>query len=274
MSKIKKNEKKKVNAIIETNIVVTQTEIPHPAVNIMDEHNVIESKKYVKGRIAFDEPKNIIMRFVELLSQFVNTVVIKGSHEVINKNVDNSENIAYGRFSVIADLSVAESIFYRVGFMYAYDLAIPKFKMFRGANVQACNNQCVFNDEDCVTIALTSDDEFKYAEKYMAEIGNHIKTISDTINSMITKTLTIQESEHLIGKMIFRQAEKLRPAGTNSIMYAVDQLINPKSVYYIKQPNFSLWTLYNAITEYHTKSNIWDIPEKALDTFKMLKYEK
>lgn len=243
------------------------------SVSILDEQQVLTSKRYIKGAFEFRAPSEILTPVIGELSKLKLDITITGSQANANGNTDSTINKAFGRVMLHVRHELAEGLTYEMGVMYALDLTVPKAKIYRGIKVMACLNQCIFGADDIVTINLNNGKELDTVTSYIEEFAKRMKTAENLVRNLKAYKMNEEQVRRAIGDMIIKTVTDKGQTGTTTIMRAIEMLYDSTSKYFVKQEGFSAWHLYNALTEYFEKKvNFWDIPEKAYSTYSLIEH--
>lgn len=240
---------------------------------IIDEDGILQSKRYVRNGMQFSTPTEFLQPIINIVGQFEHTeLVLTGENKTENANADGSINISYGRLNLVTKFNVTDELFYEVGLLIALDLGQPKIKLYRGAKVRACLNLCIFQKDDVIEFKITDGVSLEMVQTYLTSVAAKISEVNRIVSSMKEIIILPSQLEQIIGHLVVNTKNNNTKNGTSSILSAVDLLLDDKGKYYYKQPNFNLWLLYNACTEYFGgKTAFFDVPEKTRDFYLMLR---
>ncbi|MDF2188944.1 hypothetical protein [Paraflavitalea sp. CAU 1676] len=254
--------------------VTSQAEVLPPApaaIVLQDDQNVMQSKRYVRGIVEYMSPAEILEPVLQLLRQTSGKLILTGTNELTNANADSSLNVSYGRLNLVARFEIDAEVFYEIGVLIAYDLQIPKIKIYSGAKVSACMNLCVFQADDVVKFDITNGVNLQMVQTFLTQLTERIANVSRIVQRLKGVPISPEAMDTLIGRMLIKTTEKKLAHGTTSILSGLDTMTDDRSKYYYKQPNFNAWLFYNAFTEYMEKRvNFFDIPDKARDVFSLI----
>lgn len=239
---------------------------------ISDPSNVLNSKRYMKGLIGYQSPQEIFAPVFELLKKLNCKISLQGDSIVKNQNEDGTENIAYGRLNITARYEISEEIFYEIGVLAAFDLGIPKLKIYRGARTSACLNLNIWGADDIQKFDVSQGIEISSVNNYIRSISIKIAETKKFVDDLKAVKIPQENLATIIGLLTLKTIEGKTANGINSITSAINLLTDEKSKYFYKQENFNAWLLYNSLTEgYNEKVSFFDIPEKSFQTFKLIK---
>tara|TARA_R110002111_G_scaffold249679_1_gene313683 strand:- start:8872 stop:9684 length:813 start_codon:yes stop_codon:yes gene_type:complete len=236
------------------------------------QEQILNSKGFVKGMTNFDTPSRLFENLLNIEPETYK-VKLEGSHEVINLNDDQTENVSFGRLNVQYKFMLDDAIAYNLGLIIALDKGKPIAKIYSGLQVQACLNMCIFNADQIqkFDISTTGDsykDVFKSEFKKVAEKiekGNLIINTLKSINLEPEKICTLN------GAILENIIKNNGIAGTNPILNGI-KLQTSRDSKYFSENGLNAWLYYNSLTEYLDKKvHILDIPEKALNIFSCVK---
>jgi hypothetical protein len=240
-------------------------------VEVIDPEDILNSKRYLKGAIEYPAPSELLRPAIEALGRTGGRMTLTGSHEAANRNTDGTTNTAYGRLNLICRYEIDNEMWYEVGVLVAYDMNVPRVKVYRGMKVSACLNLCIWGAEDMVKFDLSAGMNLEIIGQYITSVTAQIERSREIVQRL--KGIEIQQNlmGQIIGKMLLHTIEQKAANGTTPILKAADMFSDSKSKYYYKQEGFNAWQLYNGFTEYFAeKVNFFDIPEKTRDTYKLL----
>ena len=254
--------------------VAPQTEAAPPApasITLQDDKNIMQSKRYVRGIVEYMSPSEILDPVLQLLRQTSGKLMLTGSNELSNANADSTLNVSYGRLNLVARFEIDAEVFYEIGVLIAYDLQIPKIKIYSGAKVSACMNLCIFQADDVVKFDITNGVNLQLVQTFLSQLTDRIAHVSQVIQRLKAVQISPEAMDTIIGRMLIKTTEKKLAHGTTAILSGLDALTDERTKYYYKQPGFNGWLFYNAFTEYMEKRvNFFDIPDKARDIFKLI----
>jgi hypothetical protein len=245
---------------------------PKKEVLVIDPQGVLQSKRYVKGATEFKTPAEILNPLLGLLGKTGGKLTLTGDHEATNANADKSKNVAYGRLNLVARYEIDTEIFYEVGVLVAFDLTIPRVKIYRGTKTRVCMNLSIFEAEDIIKFELGQGINFAQVETFLKDITKKIEETVKIINKLKSIKIPHDAVHSILGKMLMATDRANFQNGLTPILRAAELFKDDKSRYYYKQDNFNGWLLFNAFTEYYDKKiHFFDIPEKTRDTYILLK---
>lgn len=251
--------------------VPTNTTQPTSAITVNDPKDVMNSKRYVKGGAEYKSPGEILQPVIELLAKTSGTLTLTGGNEQSNANTDGSLNVSYGRLNLVACFTIDKDLFYEIGVLIAFDLQIPKIKIYRGAKVSACLNLCIFEADDVVKFDITNGVNTTLVETYLGQLTARIEKVGQLVTRLKGIQITPVQLEAALGKMMVRTSEDKLAHGTTTILSGIETMTDEKSKYYYKQENFNAWLFFNSFTEYMNKRvNFFDIPDKARDIYSLI----
>lgn len=234
--------------------------------------DVLKSKVYVneKGGVNFHSPRQYIEPFLEKFKS-INGIQydVKVSGSVVNKEEDDTVNVAYSRVGV----KVTFPDEYRpnkdhssvVGMVYALDTVKPVMKVYSGEDADACLNLCIFGAQyfHSVEILAGTANVYERAELYIEGIQKQLAEFQKVYEKLNDRQYKGKEIDEIMGH-ILRASYVNKFIGTNPVLAALKDLENPKSVYAIKEDSTSAWNIYSAMTQYITDKV--DIAEKPTKT--------
>lgn len=249
--------------------------------------DLYESKTWVSNsRIQYDAPHGIVGPFIDFIKPLVETVgveLVSGfSHEVINKNDDNTRNVSYGRVKIEARIGESQSIRFDreqntfqevVGLIYAFDLATPEILVYHGSRAQSCLNLMVFNADDTRTFNYAkdgTDTAFAYLEGYMRDFGFKVEQQREFIERLMNTYWTPPVLERNIGRMLIHVTGN-GSFGSAAVNSAVKSMFEPSSKYAVAADGgTTAWNVLQALTQYVTDKAYLNVgPEKS---FQMADY--
>lgn len=238
---------------------------------VIDSAGVLKSKGFVQGLINYPTPEQLLMPVLATFRNYVKSVTIQGDGEVKNANEDGTENVSFGRLAVIAEIEVDDELTYRIGFTAALNMRVGKVKIFRGVNVRACTNQCIFgNTDDVIKFDIATGNNIETLRVFLANYAEHLQKALATIQRMKAIHLTPEALRTITGALLFEAESRRSEAGTIAINNAVKLMVDPQGIYNAAN-GLNLWKYYNAVTEYYTeKSDFFDIPTKTASFTGML----
>lgn len=231
--------------------------------------DVLNSKVYMKenSQISFGSPRQYIEPFMERLKDLNPTYKVSISDRVANKDEETDKiNEAFGRVLIEAKLPeqyTVESHDTVCGLVYALDTQKPNIKVYSGHNAWACTNLSIFGARYIHTVEIlqgTSSIYEKIAE-YVEGITEQTRKFKEIHDAMNSKFYENEEIDRVIGKLLIN-SYKNKSIGTTPILSAMKDLLDPKSVYSIRENKTSQWNIYSAMTQYVTDKV--DIVDKSL----------
>lgn len=234
--------------------------------------DVLKSKVYVneKGGVNFASPRQYIEPFLEKFKNISGVDIdVKVSGSVINKEEDDTVNVAYSRVGVKVTLPENYKINGHnsvIGMVYALDTAKPIMKVYSGEDAEACLNLSIFGAQyfHSVEILAGTASIYERAELYIDGVEKQLaefQKIYERLNDLQYKD---GEIDKIMGYLL-RSCYANKYIGTNPVLAALKDLENPKSVYAIKENKTSAWNIYSAMTQYITdKVDIADKPTKTV----------
>jgi hypothetical protein len=241
------------------------------AIVLHDPLNVLSSKRYVKGGAEYKSPGEILQPVIELLRTTSGKLTLTGANEQNNANNDGTLNVSYGRLNLVARFDIDQELFYEIGILIAYDLQIPKIKIYRGAKVSACLNLCIFNAEDVVKFDVSNGVNIELVQTFLGQVTERIAKVHELVTRLKGAKISPEQVETLVGRMMVKTIENKLAHGTTTILSGLDALTDDRSKYYYKQPDFNGWLFFNSFTEYMEKRvNFFDIPDKARDIYSLV----
>lgn len=233
---------------------------------------VLDSKIYVKenSQISFGSPRQYIEPFLEKLKDLNPTYEVSVSDRVANKDAGTEKvNEAFGRVAVQAKLPAeytAHSHDTVIGLVYALDTQKPNVKVFCGQNAWACTNLSIFGARYIHTVEILQGTSSLYEKvaEFSEGMTEQIRRFKEIYTRMNEKIYEDNEIDRVIGKLLL-DSMKNKSIGTTPILSATRDLIDPKSVYAIRENKTSQWNIYSAMTQYVTdKVDISDKPTKTV----------
>lgn len=234
--------------------------------------DVLKSKVYVneKGGVNFHSPRQYIEPFLNKFKNISGAQYdVKVSGSVMNKEEDETVNIAYSRIGVKVTLPEQ----YRsnehnsvIGMVYALDVTKPIMKVFSGEDADFCTNLAIFGAQYFHSVEILAGTANIYeraglylegVEKQLAEFQKVYERLNDTMYK------GEDEINRIMGH-ILRKSYENKYIGTNCVLSALKDLENNKSRYAIKDNETSAWNIYSAMTQYVTDKV--DIAEKPVKT--------
>lgn len=239
---------------------------------LASKEELLNSKTFVKQGSIMELPSPLMV-----LTPFLNITeniaggqyIVKTSNSVINKNDDESDNVAYGRFNLEYKLPAmfdTDNSFYTLGIVCGLDTQKPIVKVYGGHRVSACTNLTVFNAEQVFTQELTGNVKLCYEkiQQYFNTIENTNKEYQRITKILSERVLNEQMIHERIGQLIEFSIQNPR-LGTTVILDGIKTMLDPKSVYHIKNNITTDWNILNSITQFISeKSDILDESTKAL----------
>jgi hypothetical protein len=260
------------NDVINYEIGVTQSSDLIKGYTITDTQNILQSKRFVKGGIEYKSPLEILEPCIKLLSTTGGNLHLTADKEQSNANQDSSINRSFARLNLVSHYEIDSEMFYEIGVLIAYDLQIPRVKVYRGIKVAACTNLCIFKSDDMVKFDISAGINEEQVQAFIIGLTEQIAEARRIVQRLKALPITPETMQNIIGRMMLGTKEQNLMNGTTSILRAVDLLTDSKSRYYYQQRDFNAWQLFNSFTEYFgEKVNAFDIPEKTRDTFHLLK---
>lgn len=242
-----------------------QNEIPYV---LTDKQGVLNSKKHVLGLLSYPSPMELFSPLLESLKGG-ELVTIEGEGTVKNANQDGTENVSYSRVHFFIDYPIDEEITYRVGVMVALDKK-GKIKVYHGANVQACLNQCILYADGLQELSLVDGIPTDLYLRHISTIEFKIDASKKMIALLKSINLTSEQVKTFLGFILYHTIKEDTINGTSSILHAT-KLLGTKSSKYMCEDGINAWQLYNALTEYYGKGLFFDIPNKVKTTFDFVK---
>lgn len=239
---------------------------------LASKEELLESKTFVKqgSIVELPSPSMVLTPFLNITENIVGgQYVVKTSNSVINKNDDESDNVAYGRFNLEYKLPAmfdTDNSFYTLGIVCGLDTQKPIVKVYGGHRVSACTNLTVFNAEQVFTQELTGNVNMCYEKitKYFQTIEEQNREYISTVRTLTQRVLDEQQIHERIGKLMEFGIRNPR-LGTTVIIDGIKEMLNPKSVYAIKNGSTTDWNILNSVTEFvSSKADILDESTKAL----------
>ena len=235
---------------------------------------LINSRVYQNssGKV-FDSPVEVLSQSIQLLDSYVDDdkYRIKTHVGSVNRNVDNTPNIAYDKVIVEFQLNTFQSTEDYSNMCIVYDLSgkTPVYKIGVGKTIRTCLNMCIWADTDL----YTHQDYRKVNDK----LSQYLNTLSDIEDSYIkfkdtfeNKILDEQQIYKVLGQVIYKTNNAtLRQAVTS----AADELQNSKSNYFVESDKTTLWNVYNSITQQFSnkfEKGYIDVPSHTLELSKIL----
>lgn len=237
-----------------------------------NKEELLSSKTYFKqgSIISLPSPEQVLTPFLNITENIKGgTYIVKTSNDVINENDDNTQNVAFGRFNVeykLPALFDTENSFYTLGIVAGLDTQKPIIKVYGGHRVSACTNLTVFNAEQVFIQELTGNINMCYNKinDYFAKVEEQNKEYMRIVKILSQRVLNEQMIHERIGQLM-EFAIKQPRLGTTVIIDGVKEMLNPKSIYAIKEGKTTDWNILNSVTQFvSTKSDILDEATKAL----------
>jgi hypothetical protein len=236
------------------------------------QEEILNSKAVVKPNRNYPAPAQYLEGLLNIQDDFFD-INLKASHELINLNDDQTENISFNRFNIQYTFKIDEELQYNLGLIIALDKAKPIAKIYSGIQVTTCLNMCIFNADQKYRFDLDSDPNsyktfFKEEFKKIEEKAEKGKLIIDTLKSINLSHERILLLNGAILEKVFKDKLIL---GSNPVINGIKLQSDMNSIYYAKD-GLNAWLYYNSLTEYLDKKiHILDIPEKALEVFECVK---
>ncbi len=234
--------------------------------------DLLNSKTFVKegGMLALPSPLMALQPFMNITENIVGgTYVVKASGAVINKNDDETDNVAYGRFNLeykLPALYDTNNSFYTLGCVVALDTQKPVIKVYGGHRVSACLNMTIFNADQVFTQELTGNTDmcYKKVKEYFDRVEKTNEEYMRIVKTLSSRVLDQQAIHERIGQIMEFGIKNPR-LGTTVVIDGIKEMLNPKSVYAIRENSTTDWNVLNSITQFiSTKADIIDESTKAL----------
>ena len=233
---------------------------------------ILTSKAVVKPNRNYPAPAQYLEGLLNINEEMYD-INLQASHELINLNEDETENISFNRFNVQYSFNIDEELQYNLGLIIALDKGKPIAKIYSGVQVVACLNMCIFNADQKIRFDLDSDQNsyhnvFKSEFKKVAHRAKRAKLIIDTLKSI---HLSHEKILLLNGAILEKVFKENLIVGSNPIINGI-KLQSKNGHLYNATDGLNAWLYYNSLTEYlNEKVHILDIPEKALAVFDCVK---
>ena len=222
---------------------------------------------------VFDTPESILNKHIELLDSYVDdyNYRIKTHVGSVNRNVDNTPNIAYDKVIIEFKLNTFQSTEDCSNMCVVYDLTgkTPIFKLGVGKTVVTCLNMCIWADKD-----LYTHQDYKKLHDKTSEYLSELQDLEDRYvkfkEKLKNKTLESNQMYKELGKIIYKTNNNVI---RQAVLNAADDLQNSKSPYYIQDDNTSLWNVYNAVTQQFSNkltNGYIDVPSHTLELSKII----
>lgn len=225
-----------------------------------------------KHGVIYDKPLTILEPSLKLLDTRVsnNDYRLKYSIGSINRNEDNSANIAYDRIIVEFKLNThfSADAYSNICIVYDLNAKTPLFKVAAGKTLSTCLNMCIWADTDL----YVTDDYHKIELKiqsYLNDLDKREQEYELFRDKLEDTILPKNKLYATLGKIIYNADNTLKAA----TLKATEELQNSKSDYYIADSDTTLWNVYNAITQQFSnkfsKSYV-DVPSNVLELSKII----
>lgn len=237
-------------------------------------NELLNSKIFVKNNLTFMPPSTLINRFLESIKYTNENIKIKTQNEVINENIEGSQNIAYPRFSLEVNKlnSPIENEINVYGLLVGMDLGKPLIKAYSGLNASSCLNLSIYKNTNLISQDLLTnlDSLYERVSKFYTEEEEKFKIHSEILNKLKNTILNDKQVDRLLGSLL--KQGKSSGLGTSIIVNAADLLTDKRSIYYHNpSEDTTFYNFYNAITQGITDSNdILTKPNKTLITANLL----
>lgn len=178
-------------------------------INIQDQQDVLNSKRYIKGIMNFSAPSEILKPCIDFLASTGGSLRLSGEKEQNNANTDGTINISYGRLNLVTSFDIDETLKYEVGILIAYDLGVPKIKIYRGAKVSACLNLCIFSAEDIVKFDIGEGVNMESVQHFLADVVLKISKVREVVERLRGILIAPQNVSQIVGSMMLETVEKI-----------------------------------------------------------------
>jgi hypothetical protein len=232
--------------------------------------DVLKSKAYVKGGVAFSTPEQYLGDFVNKADKLGAKLSARVDNKVVNANDDESLNEAFGRVLIEAKLGdERDGLSGTVGVLYSVDSMKPVVKTYYGDLVSACTNLCVFRAEDVFTGSILDggdmDNFSRSYEEYLRHYFDKFEEYDKIVAQLKVSPIANKDVNTYMGNLLrYSVSVQGQYLGTNPIIGAAKSLFRSGTPYYIGKEDTTKWNVYNSITEMLKKSSIADQATKTL----------
>lgn len=249
-----------------------------------DPTDVFCSKTWVgklNSRVVFGSPAEMLSPFYEIVTPLSETIgmelKIDASHDVINKNDDDTRNISYGRVKIEALIgngqhvigqNAAENISETVGLIYAFDLGHPEIIVYHGTRVMSCLNLMVFGATDVRRFRYLqegTEKAYEYINDYASSFGRKTEEHAAIIKKLMDTNWDKDDVNTNVGKMLIHTTLN-NSYGSAAVNALVADLVNPKSKYALNNNgSTTAWNVLQALTQHVTDKSYLNVaPVKTL----------
>jgi hypothetical protein len=211
---------------------------------------VLNSRMYENARgTVFNSPKEILTPLIDMLTPYVDSdnYRIKNTVGSINRNDDDSANIAYDKLIVEFELNIGGFAAEYSNMCVVFDLSGKKalYKVAAGHTIRTCLNMCISSDNDL----FVSEDTVKINKRllqYLDEVHNRDREYLVFKEHLENRELNTDKLHQSLGQIVYNTESKVL---RNFVIDSLGEFKNSKSNYYIEGEKTNLWNVYNCITQ-------------------------
>ena len=211
---------------------------------------IIKNKEYLST-------KDYVEDFIKEMSKYTNKFIINVQTPSQFTFSDSSQDLTYNKVWIQAIMPESNNIedYNEVyGLIYAIDIKIPTYKIYRGYINSETQNLCVFNPDWIQIFELKPNEKLKYSISSLMKMPSDFKI---KLNKSKSTFISIEDNHKLLGEIIEKSllytfdtiSGKIKLSPNDVINAYINIFHDTTSKYYLNNKECSYNHFYNAIAE-------------------------